>query len=148
MQLSAGETAVAITNYHNALKLNNKLPVAQNNLAMLMVRQPGANLAEARSLARSAVKLAPKTAAYWDTLALVESRMGDVKAAIKSISSAINIDQGDPEWNVDLARILVRAGHMKQAAAVLHKIDPRKLNSPQVPASAKRHYNAMMQRIR
>ena len=148
VQLSAGETAVAITNYHNALKLNNKLPVAQNNLAMLMLRQPGANLAEARSLARLAVKLAPNVAAYWDTLALVESRMGDAKAAIQSINSAINIDQGDPEWNVDLARILVRAGDMKQAAVVLHKIDPQKLNSPQVPASAKQHYNALMQRIK
>ena len=74
--------------------------------------------------------------------------MGDVKAAIKSINSAINLDQTDPEWNVDLARILVRAGDMKQAAAVLHKIDPQKLNSPQVPASAKQHYNALMQRIK
>ena len=148
VQLSAGETAVAVTNYRHALKLNSQLPVAQNNLAMLMVRQKGANLAEARSFARSAVKLAPNVAAYWDTLALVESRMGHVKSAVKAIGSAMNIDQTDPEWSVDLARILVRAGDMKQAAAVLHKIDPQKVNSPQVPASAKQHYNTLMQRIK
>ena len=148
VQLSAGQSSAAITNYQNALKLNGRLPVAQNNLAMLMVRQPNADLAEARSLAQGAVKLSPNVAAYWDTLALVQSRMGDTTAAIKSITSAINLDQADPEWNVDLARILVRAGDMKQAAEVLHKIDPQKLNSPQVPASAKQHYNALMQRIK
>jgi Flp pilus assembly protein TadD len=148
VQLSAGQTAVAITNYQNALKLNGNLPVAQNNLAMLMLRQPDTDLAQARSLAQAAVKHAPAVAAYWDTLALVQSRMGDTKSAIHSISSAINLDQADPEWNVDLARILVRAGELQQAAAVLRKIDPQKLNSPQVPASARKHYDALMQKVK
>lgn len=148
VQLSAGETPLAVTNYQNALKLNGHLPVAQNNLAMLMVREPDADLTQARSLAQAAVKLAPDVAAYWDTLALVQSRIGDTKAAIKAINSAINLDQTDPEWDVDLARILVHAGDMKQAAAVLHKIDPQKLNSPQVSPSARRHYESLMQRVK
>ncbi len=148
VQLSAGQTVPAITNYQNALKLNDHLPVAQNNLAMLLLRQSNPDLTEAVSLASAAVKAVPNVAAYWDTLALVQSRAGDVKSAIKSIHSAINLQPGNPQWNIDLARILVRAGDLKQAAGVLHKIDPQKINSPQMPASARQHYEALMQRIK
>jgi predicted Zn-dependent protease len=148
VQLSAGQTAPAITNYQNALKLNTHLPVAQNNLAMLLFRQPGTDLSQALSLAKAAVKGAPKVAAYWDTLALVESRSGNAKAAIAAINSAINLDQSDPEWNVDLARILMHAGDKEQARGVLRKIDPQKLSAPGVAPSAKQHYNQLMQALK
>ncbi|MGC9258448.1 MAG: tetratricopeptide repeat protein [Phycisphaerae bacterium] len=148
VQLSAGETAVAITNYQHALKLDAHLLVAQNNLAMLLLRKTHPDLPRALALAKVAVKGAPNVAAYWDTLALVQSRMGNVKAALKSIKSAINLEPSAVQWPVDMALILVRAGDMKQAAQVLNKIDPQKVNSPQTPADIRQHYAALMRRLK
>ncbi len=148
VQLSAGETVPAIANYQNALKLNAHLPMAQNNLAMLLVRETHPDLTEALSLAQAAVKAKPAVAAYWDTLALVQSRIGDMKAALKSIQSAINLEPAAVEWKIDLVRILVRAGDMKRASDVFRKIVPQTVNSAQVPAGTRQHYQALLRRLK
>jgi len=80
-----------------------KIAMHRNNLAWMAART-GRRLGEALSYARSAVGLAPRSAAYRDTLAEVHFRRGEVEDAVREIRKAIELEPQTEYFKEQLAR--------------------------------------------
>ena len=65
-----GKMTLAIAAYQQALTINTTLAIAHNNVAVCYT-ESGIDLDQALSHARTAVRLAPTEANYWDTLAQI-----------------------------------------------------------------------------
>ena len=70
-----GKISLAIVAYQQALTLNTTLAIAHNNVAVCYIESE-IDLDKALSHARTAVRLAPTEANYWDTLAQVCTALG------------------------------------------------------------------------
>lgn len=88
----------AESNYRRALELDPTLTAARNNLAMRYVAD-NKNLPEALQLAQQAVKEAPQNANILDTLAQTQAALGDLDAAIQSLTKALELEPGNPQWS-------------------------------------------------
>jgi tetratricopeptide (TPR) repeat protein len=90
-EIHAGRFHEAKTLYEKALTLEPDHALANNNLAWLLVTCPDVKFhdpAAAVALAHKAVKLAPKTATYWNTLGFAQYRKKDYKDAIDSLNKS------------------------------------------------------------
>jgi tetratricopeptide (TPR) repeat protein len=117
-----GDTKSAEAMYRKALELQPNLPVAQNNLAMLIAKRNG-DLAEARDLATKAVQAAPDAASFHDTLGQIQMQAKDYKGAMASFRTAGRLDSRNPEWKVRLGQACVAAGETNEANRLLDEID-------------------------
>lgn len=89
------------------LALDPKSPDVQNDLAyVLWLEGQAENLPEARRLAESAVAARPQLASYRDTLARIQARAGDSKAAAASFRAALKRDPNSIEALLGLADLL------------------------------------------
>jgi Flp pilus assembly protein TadD len=113
-----GDDAQAATLYRLALQFDPSQEVAMNNLAMLLARTH-AGLAEAESLARTAVAAQPRTAAFHDTLAQVLRAEKNFGAAQEAIGHAVALEPGNPAWRLSEAEVLVDAGQIEFARDLL-----------------------------
>lgn len=85
---------------------------ALNNLAWVLGKQGKPDAAE---WARKAVKLRPREANYWDTLASLQASAGQMGAAIESEKKAIALDPGVPQQRLTLAEMLIKNGDRQLA---------------------------------
>ncbi len=118
----AGRMAEAEKGYRKAMELDENLPLAQNNLAMILADRDR-NLDEAMRLASKAVEARPDLATFHDTLGYVQAKARDYKNAVASLKTAIQLEPGNPLWRLNLATIHQQAGQSDQAADVLKEID-------------------------
>ena len=70
-----GKMNLAIAAYQQALTINSTLAIAHNNVAVCYI-ESGIDLDQALSHARTAVRLVPTEANYWDTLAQICTILG------------------------------------------------------------------------
>lgn len=117
-----GDLAAAQASYRSVLRLSPDNVIAQNNLAMLLART-GHDLPEALALASKAAQAQPGIADVHDTLAFVQMKCNDPKAAAASLRAALSLDPDNLKFKVSLASALLAAGDASQANQLLAQID-------------------------
>jgi predicted Zn-dependent protease/DNA-binding SARP family transcriptional activator len=116
-----GDAATADKLYRRVLSLDPNQAIAQNNLAVLLGRGKG-NMQEAQALAIAATKTAPMQPAFQDTLAEVQARSGNARAAAQAERVASDLDPDNPRWRIRLANYLLDGGDRDAAAKVADTI--------------------------
>lgn len=112
----------AIAAYRRALQLDPKQPIAQNNLAYLLMTQ-NRDLDEARRLAESAVVAAPDEAGYYDTLARVYEKIGNRGRAIATYQKVLDLEPTNVQAMVPTIRLLRADGQRDAARAMMAKLE-------------------------
>jgi Tfp pilus assembly protein PilF len=130
LQESQGSQAGAEATYRRALALNPQLPVAQNNLAMILARKHE-SLDEALMLAQQAVNSAPPAhrAGIHDTLAFVRGQRGEYAAAVASLEQALTLKPNEPKYQVRLANMLIGNQQINRAKIILEELKSRAATS-------------------
>ncbi|HTP31576.1 MAG TPA: tetratricopeptide repeat protein [Candidatus Acidoferrales bacterium] len=103
----SGKFSEAEEAYRAALKLDPENPTTLNNLAYLLAMH-GGGLDEARSLAAKAHRIAPDSADFADTLAVVYTRTGDLDTARTLLLDLVGRDPSDEGYRRHLAAVLDR----------------------------------------
>jgi tetratricopeptide (TPR) repeat protein len=116
------DLATAEAAYRRALALEPDSVVAQNNLAMVLLKKDGGDVAEAARLAKAAVEKNPRAATLHDTLAQAQARGKDVDGAAASLRKALELEPGSLEWRVHLARVYLDGGRRSEADKVMREI--------------------------
>ena len=101
----SGKFSEAEEAYRAALKLDPGNPTTLNNLAYLLAMH-GGGLDEARSLAAKAHQIAPDSADFTDTLAVVCTRTGDLDTARALLLDLVGRDPADEGFRRHLAAVL------------------------------------------
>ncbi|XAM00359.1 tetratricopeptide repeat protein [Phycisphaeraceae bacterium D3-23] len=110
----SGDLQSAQASYREVLRLQPSDPLAQNNLAMILVAL-GRNLDEAEQLARAASASNPQDVNFQDTLAQTLSRNGKHDEALRIIELVIQQDRQNIEWIRTKANLLDAAGRNSEA---------------------------------
>lgn len=114
-----GDVAQADRRYQEVLKKQPANSLALNNLAALYTQhgKPGAS-----ALAQRAVDAAPNQPAFLDTLAQALAAEGDVKKALAVQKQATALAPKVPVFQVNLAKIHIRAGDRAAAITTLERL--------------------------
>ena len=106
-----------------AIDLSSKeeLPDAYNALGYLYAEQ-GINLDEAETLVRRALKSAPKSGAYLDSLGLIYFKQGKLDAAIENLEQAIRYLPDTPEILLHLVDAYLEKGLKQKAVQTLERV--------------------------
>jgi Tfp pilus assembly protein PilF len=126
-----GELGEAEQYYRRTLDLEPESYVAMNNLAMVL-SQDESKLDEARSFALQVVQARPNVAAFHDTAAHIFKLQGEYADAVTHLMQAMEAEPQEPEWQINLAEVLVLAGRVDQARELYEKLnyltlEPQKL---------------------
>lgn len=126
-----GELAPAEQYYRRTLELEPQSYVAMNNLAMVL-SQDESRLDEAEQLALEVVEARPSVAAFHDTAAHIFKLQGNHAEAVTQLMQAMEAEPQEPEWQINLAEVLVLAGRVDQARELYEKLsyltlEPQKL---------------------
>jgi cellulose synthase operon protein C len=102
--------------YREVLKLQPENALALNNVAWLMAAQkkPGAV-----PLAEKAVELLPDRPVIMDTLATALAAEGQPDKGVDIMRQALALDDKNPMWRLNLARLLIQAGDKTAAKTEL-----------------------------
>lgn len=106
------QEADALSSYRRAISLDAGSAVALNNCAYLLATAENASLRnpdEALRFATSAVALEPANTAFLDTLAEVNLRRGDLRAAQELIDRALRMNPRDPYLQAQAERVAFTA---------------------------------------
>lgn len=129
--------------YARAIELDEKNPLAYNNLAWLLV-QRGGSPAKAVEAANKAVALSPNSAPFIDTLGLAQRAAGNLPAAVESLQRATQIEPKVSEFQLHYGIILVDLKRIVEARqALIQALDPR---FPQIADEAKRLLRSLPER--
>jgi len=105
-----------------ALSIQGDLAEAQNNLAYLLSRTSD-DLTEAKELAGKAIAAQPDNPVFLDTMAHIQSKLGDRPGAIKSFEQAVKIDPDNLDMLVGLSSVLQADGDKAKVETLLGRID-------------------------
>jgi tetratricopeptide (TPR) repeat protein len=110
--------------YLAALKLDPNEPIAQNNLAMMILRRDG-DLKEAIRLAAAASSLEkhPLRADFLDTLARVQEKAGDLDPAIVAMGTAVGLRSQDPALRVHQVQLLIDGKKIADAREAMRQLN-------------------------
>ncbi|MDP9174156.1 MAG: tetratricopeptide repeat protein [Planctomycetota bacterium] len=136
----AGNQARAELLYRQVLKMQADSVIAQNNLAMLLVRQNKA-LDEAHNLAVTALKAHPGIATLYDTLAEVEMKEKIFTDAIENMKNAVKMQPNNLTYRITLVKDLEDAGEFDEARVVLKEVDD--LNTAKLEGSEKEQLDGL-----
>jgi Tfp pilus assembly protein PilF len=130
----ASQLPAAERSYRRALELTPDLPIAQNNLAMLLLSGSG-DAGEALTLATRAASHSqhPLRGSFLDTLATVQAKLRQYDAAESTLKDAIRLDPRNVQWQLNLVRVLADAGQRDKAKAALVQIDNSTPDLMQLP---------------
>ena len=144
---SHGDTNAAEALYRRAIAADPSLFLAKNNLAMLLVEQNG-DLKEAEQLAADAVATQPRVAGLHDTLATVQAKARNFKAAAESERQAIELDPDNVTWRVRQASYLLEGGDPVQAANALKALDSARLDARKATPQIQKELESLRTRVR
>ena len=129
LEQTQGDRDKAMVYYKDALKAQPDQPVAQNNLAYLMV-ESGQNLDVALSLAQNAHRTMPNAPSTADTLAWVYYQKGTYASARDLLEDAIKAAPDDPSIQYHLGMTYRKLSdetnavlHLKKAASLAPNSD-------------------------
>jgi len=115
-----GKPNDARAQYRKVVSLQRDNAAALNNLAWLLSRDAtAAALNEAEQMAQRAVAADRTQAEYWDTLAQIQQAQGATSLALESQKHALALQPGDFQLRLNYAKLLIAAGDLKQAKALL-----------------------------
>lgn len=132
--------AEAYTAYENALRLNDQLTLAYNNLAW-MAADRKERLDDALRWANKAVELAPNALTFKDTLAWVKRARGDTRGALELLLQISKTPNPSAEVFYHLALVRADAGQKTEALAAFKRvlqIDPSYPQVDEIRAKIKR----------
>ncbi|HEY1685441.1 MAG TPA: tetratricopeptide repeat protein [Tepidisphaeraceae bacterium] len=121
-QEQLGDSATAETMYRRAIQAQPDLPIALNNLAMILANRPD-KLDESLALAQRAVKAAPQAATIYDTEAFVDAKRHHFDDADAAMQQALKLDAQNRLWYVHRAKYLWEGGKHQEAQSVAAKIN-------------------------
>ena len=142
-----GNWAAAQTDYRSALAKNPSLCVADNNLAMLIVKH-GGDLHEAVALAQKAVELQPRVATLYDSLAVAQHALGNTQEAAQDESVAIRLDPDSLDWKVRSAQYQLDAGNPAAAASIIQNMDLKGFDSQLLSETLRQQLELIRSRIK
>ena len=123
-----GESAEAIENYRDALKLDPKLPGLHFELAeMLRTSDTPKRVHEAESEYKAALEANPQDEQAECRLGEIASRANDLQAASEHYTRALKLQPNDPEASIGLAKVLMSLDQPQKAEALLQhalELDP------------------------
>lgn len=122
------DTAAAIANYREALKIDPQLPGLHFELAELLSNSSDASLqAQAESEYQAALAVNPFDEKAESRLGDLAAKRGDLKQADADYTRALQLQPDDAETATDLAKVLLSMGQKQKAQALLQKaiqLDP------------------------
>jgi tetratricopeptide (TPR) repeat protein len=115
-----GENAEAIQNYRAALKIDPQLPGLHFEIAeLLRSSSDAANMEEAESEYKAALKLNPFDEQSESKLGDIAARRNDLKEAYERYTRAVQLQPGDPDASINLAKVLMSMDRMEEAEGLL-----------------------------
>jgi tetratricopeptide (TPR) repeat protein len=131
-----GESAAAEAGYRQVLSAHPNHSGAQNDLGYFLLVH-NKNLEEAESLVKKAIATQPKNASYYDTLARIQAKRGNVTDALATFDRALALDPASIEALIGKASTLRANGQKDEAARLLTRIDSLISRSPLLPANVR-----------
>lgn len=123
-----GDTANAIANFRQAIKLNPNLPGLHTELGDLLFHSDDMNLqAQAEAELRAGLAVNPNDEHAEMMLGMVAEKRGDEKAAYDEFSRALILDPDDGDACTELAKLLVDMNQPRKATEMFERaiaIDP------------------------
>jgi len=123
-----GNTAQAIADYREALRINPRLPGAHTELGDLLYHLPGDNQrAAAATEFQAALEANPKDEKAELAMGVLAALRGDLKAAYIDESRALQLDPNDSDACMELAKVLIQMDKKDEAQQLLERavqIDP------------------------
>ncbi|MGN6544259.1 MAG: hypothetical protein ACTHK7_04365 [Aureliella sp.] len=107
-----------------------------NNLAMALVEQPGRESAALQKITK-AIQLYGKHPQLLDTLAIVQSRLGQHDKAKATLLEAISLEK-DPRFQMRLAEELIALGDQAEAQKIWEQIEIGQLKATTLTAAEQR----------
>lgn len=118
---------LAIAEYRAVLATDPDNLQANNNLAVMLTQNDG-DPEEALRLARRAVQDAPDNPIILETLATAQLHAGQLAEAAQTMDRVLELDPGNPEWQIRLAEIRLAQGDREQAGELANEAS-RSLNT-------------------
>lgn len=106
----------AFSEYQKALKINNKSPRVL--FAIGRLREIQDNLPKAKDYYLSAVKLSPQFLKAHEALAAIYRRLGDERAALNHLQTAVKISPKNVDRQLNLGKALLSSGRAAEARKV------------------------------
>ncbi len=100
--------------YRRTIALSDEMPMAKNNLAMILLQQ-SKDLEEAVQLATQAVEDDADNTYYLDTLARIQVRTDQCSQAIANMNKATRLEPNNPQWQQSLSEILEACREVKDS---------------------------------
>jgi tetratricopeptide (TPR) repeat protein len=141
-----GESAAAESGYRQVLAQHPNHSSAQNDLAYFLLIH-NKNLQEAESLVRKAIQTEPKNASYYDTLARILAKKGDIPGALQTFDQAISLNPASLEALIGKASTLQATGKKDEASRLLTRIDSLLARTPILTAPVKAELQSLRQSL-
>ncbi len=135
LESESGNHRAAADWYRRCLALDERNLTALNNLAYLLVSQPGSNLDEALKWAQKAKDLAPEDPAIDDTLGWVLYQRGDYRGAVGFLARAARAKSAVPSYHLSMAYL--KAGDRSRGLEALNQALKMDSTSPEAAQAAK-----------
>ena len=142
LETDANDLTSAEALYRRVLTLQADQPDALNNLAYILL-QRGGDLNEAKDLATRALAAKPDAAPFHDTLARIESKLGNHDLAIHHFEEAIHLRPDDVNIRIGFAAVLSADGQKDRAAEELSHIDNQLKGAPPTDSSARQELQSL-----
>lgn len=137
------EPRLAEAEYRATLKLVPNEPIAQNNLAMMLLAQD--RLEEALELSQAASKADhPNRADFLETLAQIQIAQKQYEPAVQTLRTATSLSPGNFPVHLRLAEALIEAGRPADAKAVLDGANPLKDRASE---EGQQRFDALVDRV-
>ncbi len=124
MKESLGDGSGAEADYRRALAVQSDDAIAQNNLAMILMRRNG-DMKEAAQLAGKAAnqKDHPNQADFLESLAQIDVKLGQAASAESALRQAVQLRAHDPSFRLRLVEILLHQGKRNDARSALEDLE-------------------------
>jgi Tfp pilus assembly protein PilF len=117
-----GDTAHAIVNYREAIRINPRLSGVHTELGDLLFHSPDDKLkASADGEFQAALVANPKDEKAELALGVIAARRGDLKAAYTDDSRALQLDPNDSDALTELAKVLIQMDKNDEARQLLER---------------------------
>jgi tetratricopeptide (TPR) repeat protein len=136
LDTDAGDMSAAEELYRKALKIDENLPDALNNLAYILLQRNG-DMKEAKDFATKAIALSPTVGAFHDTLARINEKLNIPDQAQAEFTEALRLDPTSLDARIGLCRTLTLAGKRDKSQQELQRIDTQ-LNGTVPPSESTR----------
>jgi tetratricopeptide (TPR) repeat protein len=117
-----GDTAHAIVNYREAIRINPHLSGVHTELGDLLFHSPDDKLqASAAGEFQAALEANPRDEKAELALGVIAARRGDLKAAYTDDSRALQLDPNDSDAGTELAKVLIQMDKYDEARQLLER---------------------------